>query len=110
MDSTFYMNEHVVEHAVVSQLSSYLSCDTVGFKNRINFDCDILTDTVINKGEQWCRYSIFQWNIKGSFDIFNHISYHVTLVQLIELLVMSINMLVSQDLGFMVAIIKDPFL
>ena len=35
-----------------------------------------------NKGEQQCRYKLVHWNNKGSFDIFNDISYHVTLVQL----------------------------
>ena len=42
-------NEHVAEHAVVYQLSSSLSCDTVGFKNRIKFFSDILKDIVRNK-------------------------------------------------------------
>ena len=33
MDSAlFATNEHVVEHAGMYQLSSFLSCDTVGFK------------------------------------------------------------------------------
>ena len=31
----FYANEHVVEHAVLSQILSSLSCDTVGYLNRI---------------------------------------------------------------------------
>ena len=60
----FVMNKHVAEHAVVSQLLSSLSCDTVGFMNRINFSRDILTYSVRNKGEQRYRYKIFQWNIK----------------------------------------------
>ena len=84
MDSTFYMNEHVVEHAVVSRLLSYLSCDTIGFKNRIKLASDILTDCARNKGEQWCCYKPVQWNIKGWFDIFNDFSDHVTLIQLID--------------------------
>ena len=42
-------NYHVAEHDVVSQISSYLSCDTVGFINRIKFYRDILTDRVRNK-------------------------------------------------------------
>ena len=48
----FAENENFAENAVVSQLSSYLSCDTVGFMNRINIFSDILTDCVRNKGEQ----------------------------------------------------------
>ena len=76
------MNENIVKHAVVSQLLSSLSCDTVGFINRVKFSSDILTERVRNKGEQWCRYEIFQWNNKVSFDVFNDISDHVTFVQL----------------------------
>ena len=59
-----------------------LSYDTVGFKNRIKFDSDILTYNVINNGEQQFRYNISQWKIKGSFYIFNDINDHITLVQL----------------------------
>ena len=46
----FDVNEYVAEHAVLSQLSSSLSCDTVGFINKIKFSSDIVTDRVINKG------------------------------------------------------------
>ena len=83
MDSAlFAANKHVAENAIVSRLSSSLSCDTVGFKNRIKFDSDILTYNVINNGEQQFRYNISQWKIKGSFYIFNDINDHITLVQL----------------------------
>ena len=43
-------NYHVAEHDVVSQISSYLSCDTVGFMNRIKFTSDNITGHEINKG------------------------------------------------------------
>ena len=46
----FAVNEHVAEHAFVSRLSSYLSCDTMGFMNRIKFASDILTYHVRNTG------------------------------------------------------------
>ena len=68
----------------MSRLSSSLSCDTVGFMNRIIFVSDIITDSVRNKGEQRCRYKFFQWDIKGPFDIFNDTSDYVTLVQIID--------------------------
>ena len=80
--SFFTVNEHVVEHSVVSRLSSSLSCETVGFINRIKFASNILTDRVINKEEQQCSYNLVQWKNKLSFDIFNDISDHVTLFQL----------------------------
>ena len=54
----FSENEHYVEHAVLSQLSSYLSCDTVGYMNRIRFSTKILTDGVRNKGEQQRHYKV----------------------------------------------------
>ena len=83
MDSDlFAVNEHVAENAVMSRLSWYLSCDTVDFMNRINFNIDILTYRVIKKGEQWCHYNLVQWNNKGSFDILNNVGDHVTLFQL----------------------------
>ena len=51
LDSTFFSaNEYVAEHDVVSQLSSSLSCDNVGFMNEIKFYIDIVSDSVINKG------------------------------------------------------------
>ena len=51
MDYDFFSaHEHIAKHAVVSQLLLYLSCDIVGFMNRIKFTSDILTDSVINKG------------------------------------------------------------
>ena len=79
MASAFFAdNEHVSEHAVVSQISLSLSCDTFRFSNRTKFTSGILTDRVRNKGEQRCRYKFFQWDIKGPFDIFNGISDHVT--------------------------------
>ena len=43
-------NENFAQHAVVPRLLSYLSCDTVGFKNSISFSSDILKDRVTNKG------------------------------------------------------------
>ena len=50
LDSDFFAeNKHVAEHAVVSRLSSSLSCDSVGFRIRIRFSSDILTDRVRNK-------------------------------------------------------------
>ena len=76
------MNKYVEEHAVVSQILSYLSCDTVVFMDRIKFASDILTYRVINEGEQWCHYNLVQWNHKVSFDIFNYINDHVTIIQL----------------------------
>ena len=57
-------NEHAAEHAVVSQLSSFISCYTVGFINRIKFASDVLTDSVINKGEQRFRYKLVWCNNK----------------------------------------------
>ena len=48
----------------------------------IKFARDVITDHVRNKGEKRCRYKIFQWRIKGSFDIFNDISDHIMLIQL----------------------------
>ena len=44
----FDANENVAKHAVVSRLSSQLSCDTVCFVNRIKFASDILIDCFIN--------------------------------------------------------------
>ena len=44
----FDANENVAKHAVVSRLSSQLSCDTVCFVNRIKFASDILIDCAIN--------------------------------------------------------------
>ena len=73
----FAVNDHVEEHADVSQISSSLSCGTVGFINRTKFSSDILTYCAIKKGEKQCRYKLVQWNNKGSFDIFNDISDHV---------------------------------
>ena len=46
----FYDNENVAENSVVSRLSSYLSFETVDFKNMIMFSSDILTDSVRNTG------------------------------------------------------------
>ena len=63
-------------------LHQYLSCENVGFIDRIKFASDILTYRVINKGKQRCRYKIVQCNNKGSLDIFTDISDHVTLLQL----------------------------
>ena len=80
----FDANENVAEHDVVSWFLSYLSCDNIGFKNSIKFDSDILTDCVRNKGEKQCRYKLIHWKIKGSFEICNDISDHVTLFQLID--------------------------
>ena len=53
--------------------------------NKIFFSSDIITDHVINKGEQRRRYKIVQWMNKGYFGIFNDISDHVTLFQLEDL-------------------------
>ena len=49
--SLFDENGNVSEHYVVSWLSSYLSCETVGFMNRIRFATKILTDCVRNNGK-----------------------------------------------------------
>ena len=95
LDSAFfYKNEHVAKNAVVSQLSSYLSCDTDFFIIGIKFFSDILTYCVINNVEQQCRYKLVQWNNKGPFNIFSHISDHVTLVQM-EYLSGNVNRAVS---------------
>ena len=72
------------EHAIVSRILSSLSCNTIGFKNSIKFASNIITDCVRNKREQSCRYKLVKWDIKVLFDIFNDISNHVTLVQLID--------------------------
>ena len=61
----FDMNKHVAELAIVSHLLSYLSCDTVGFMNRIKFYSDNLTYCVINKGEQRCHYKLHKSKNKG---------------------------------------------
>ena len=58
----FVADEHVTENTVLSQLSSFLSYDTVGFINRNNFSSDILTDCVRNKWEKLCFYKLVQWN------------------------------------------------
>ena len=50
---------------------------------RIKFSNKIITDRVSNKGEHRWRYEIVQWKKRGEFDIFNDISDHVTLVQMI---------------------------
>ena len=68
----------------MSRLSASLSCDTDSFRNKIRFASDIIKYLVRNKGEQWCHGKIVQWNIKEYFYIFNNISDHVTLVQLID--------------------------
>ena len=52
--------------------------------NRIKFATEVLTDHVINKGQQQCRYKVVQWNNRGTFDILNDISDHMTLVKLID--------------------------
>ena len=86
----------------MSLLSSYLSCDTVVLMNRIKFASDILTDSVINKGEQRFRYKLVWCNNKWSFDILNDISDHI-----IHLVIL-ITLLVSQYFGFMIKMIKYP--
>ena len=62
------------------QISSYLACETIGFKGGIKISSDILTYHVRKKGEQRCRYKLVQWNSKRLFDIFNYISDYVPLV------------------------------
>ena len=54
----------------------------------IYFTSDILTNRVKNKVEQRCRYKLVQWNIKGSFDIFNYLGNHVTLYGSTEILLL----------------------
>ena len=46
----FAVNEHVAEHAFLSQLSSCLSCNTVGYRNSIRFVTNIQKKCVKNKG------------------------------------------------------------
>ena len=75
-------NENVVEHAVLSRLSSYLSCETIVHMNRISFSTNILTDHVRNKRGQQFRYKVVQCNNKGLFDISNGITNCVILVKL----------------------------
>ena len=59
LDSALFdVNEHVEEHAFLSQVSSSLSLHTVGFMNRIKFTSYILTYIYINKGEQRCCYKL----------------------------------------------------
>ena len=43
-------NKIVAEHAILSWLSSYLSCEIVAYLNSIRFSTPILTDYVSNKG------------------------------------------------------------
>ena len=78
----FSVNSYVEKHAVLSRLLSSLSCDTVGYMNRIRFASDILTDYYRNNGEQGYCYKLVEYTNKGLFGIFNDISDHVTLVQL----------------------------
>ena len=61
----FDVNENVVEHATLLQLSSFLSCDTVGYMNMIKFSSNILTDSVRNKREKRSCYELVQWKNKG---------------------------------------------
>ena len=42
-----------------------------------------MTDRVQNKSEQQLCYTLERWKKKGQFDILNHISEYVTLVQLL---------------------------
>ena len=44
----------------------------------------MMLDRERNKGENHISYYIKQWNIKGSFDILNDISEHVSLVKLMN--------------------------
>ena len=52
--------------------------------DRIKFSNKIVTDCIRNTGEQHHNYYFVQWKTKGKLDIFNHISDHVTLDQLID--------------------------
>ena len=66
MNSTlFAANEHIAEHAFLSQISLSIKYNTVSFMNRINFSSTIITDHVWNQWEKWWRYKLFQWNNKG---------------------------------------------
>ena len=43
-----------------------------------------MLDKSINFGEQRLRYKLETWKKMGGFDILNNISYHITLVQLMD--------------------------
>ena len=51
---------------------------------RIKFSNEIMIDHVRIKGEHRCRYEIFNVKQDKNFNIFNGISDHVMLVQLID--------------------------
>ena len=57
-----------------------------GYKNIVSYSDAITTDKVRNKVDQLRHCSLKQWKC-GKFDILNHMSEYVMLVQLIENLV-----------------------
>ena len=58
--------------------------ESKNYTYRIQFSGYIIIDKEINKGGKSCRYKLLQSN-KREFDIFDDISEHVTLVQLMNM-------------------------
>ena len=56
----------------------------VGFRNRIDFENDVLKNQRRVKDDQVLYYNIKKYKQKGYFDILNGISEHITMVKLMD--------------------------
>ena len=80
----FDVVENVAEQNIDSRTELSFEMASLGYLYEIKFANKVMTDRVWGIFHQHCRYRSFQLKQTGEFYIFNGISDHVALVQLID--------------------------